>query len=452
MNGMNNHASEEQRRELVAEFRLSVVAELANPYLNHGELIGAIREKASRSYEIPFSRKTTITEGCIKKWLALYRRYGKAGLLPKVRADKGSSRVLPESERDAFLEYLTDHPELTARAVYRILYDKGTIRTVISSSSLSRLVQSAGLAREQRLKAKEQEQTHKFAFFYPLECVQADCMHGPTVPMKSGDDRAAILLAFIDDATRRIVHATFSTTERSIVFEQGLKHILATHGRIGRVYVDNGSTFVSNQTQRILDTLQILLIHSKPARPQGRGKIERFFRTVREMFLRPLDEKSIKSIEDLNARFHTWLESEYHRSPHRGLDGSTPLEAWLAKAKHIITVDPTVDLDDIFFHQITRKVHKDSTITVNGTLYEVPSILIGRTVKVRFDPRIPNAPRYVFCDAIGHGEARVVDTYANTKVSRSHPDRDHLEHNAESRHANITASLNASRFQTGDAQ
>lgn len=277
-------------------------------------------------------------------------------------------------------------------------------------------------------------------------------MHGPTVPMKSGDDRAAILLAFIDDATRRIVHATFSTTERSIVFEQGLKHILATHGRIGRVYVDNGSTFVSNQTQRILDTLQILLIHSKPARPQGRGKIGRFFRTVREMFLRPLDEKSIKSIEDLNARFHTWLESEYHRSPHRGLDGSTPLEAWLAKAKHIITVDPTVDLDDIFFHQITRKVHKDSTITVNGTLYEVPSILIGRTVKVRFDPRIPNAPRYVFCDGIGHGEARVVDTYANTKVSRSHPDRDHLEHNAESRHANITASLNASRFQTGDAQ
>lgn len=449
---MNNYVPEEQRRELVAEFRLSVVAELANPYLNHGELIAAIREKASRTYEVPFSKKTTITEGCIKKWLALYRRYGKAGLLPKVRADKGSSRVLPESERDAFLEYLTDHPELTARAVYRILYDEGTIKTVISSSSLSRLVQSAGLAREQRLRAKAQEQTRKFAFFYPLECVQADCMHGPMVPMPSGKHQKAILLAFIDDATRRIVYASFSTTERSLVFEQGLKHILMTHGRIGRVYVDNGSTFVSNQTQRILDTLQVLLIHSKPARPQGRGKIERFFRTVREMFLRPLDEESIKSMEDLNARFHTWLESEYHRSPHRGLVGSTPLEAWLAKAKHIITIDPTVDLDDIFFHEITRKVHKDSTITVNGTLYEVPSILIGRTVKLRFDPRIPNAPRYVSCDGIEHGEARVVDTYANTKVSRAHRHRDHVEQNAGSEHPNITATLSAARFQSGGAQ
>lgn len=446
---MNTYVPEELRREQVAEFRLSVVAELANPYLNHGELIAAIREKASRTYEVPFSKKTTITEGCIKKWLALYRRYGKAGLLPKVRADKGSSRVLPESERDAFLEYLTDHPELTARAVYRILYDEGTIKTVISSSSLSRLVQSAGLAREQRLKAKAQEQTRKFAFFYPLECVQADCMHGPMVPMPSGKHQKAILLAFIDDATRRIVYATFSTSERSLVFERGLKHILTTHGRIGRVYVDNGSTFVSNQTQRILDTLQVLLIHSKPARPQGRGKIERFFRTVREMFLRPLDEESIKSMEDLNARFYTWLESEYHRSPHRGLDGSTPLEAWLAKAKHIITIDPTVDLDEVFFHQITRKVHKDSTITVNGTLYEVPSILIGRTVKLRFDPRIPNAPRYVSCDGIEHGQARVVDTYANTKVSRSHPDRDHLEHNAGTELPHVAASLQAARFQTG---
>jgi putative transposase len=274
MTGMNNRVSEEQRRGLIAEFRHSVVAELANPYLNHGELLSSIREKAQRTYEIPFSHKSTITEGCIRKWLALYRRYGKAGLLPKVRADKGSSRVLPEAERDAFLGYLTDHPELTATSVYRLLYDEGTIRTVISSSSLSRLVQSAGLAREQRINAQAREQTRKFAFFYPLECVQADCMHGPTVPMPSGKREKAILLAFIDDATRRIVYASFSTSERSLVFEQGLKHILTTHGRIGRVYVDNGSTFVSNQTQRILDTLQVLLIHSKPGRPQGRGNAE----------------------------------------------------------------------------------------------------------------------------------------------------------------------------------
>lgn len=446
---MDHTSSEEQRRERVASFRHGVVAELANPYMSHGELKAAIEEKAKRNYEIPFSRKTTITAGCIKKWLAVYRRYGKAGLMPKVRADKGSSRVLEDAERDAFIEYLSEHPELTARAVYRTLYEEGTIKTVISSSSLSRLVQAAGLSREKRLLSAAGEQNRKFAFYYPLECVQADCMHGPTVPTAEGKRDKAILLAFIDDATRRILFAEFSFTERSLAFEKGLKHILATHGRIGRAYVDNGSTFVSTQTQRILDTLQVLLIHSKPGRPQGRGKIERFFRTVREMFLRPLDEGSLKSVEDLNARFRTWLESEYHRSPHRGIEGATPLEAWLEKARHILTIDPTVNLEEVFFHEITRKVHKDSTVTVNGTLYEVPSILIARTVKLRFDPHRERPRMFVLSDGVDYGECREVDTYANTKVVRAHHDRDRFSETGTAEQPNIAASLQAARYLHG---
>lgn len=446
---MDQSATEEQRRERIASFRHGVVAELANPYMSHGELKATIAEKAKRTYEIPFSKKTTITEGCIKKWLALYRRYGKAGLLPKVRADKGFSRVLDEAERDAFIACLSEQPELTARAVYRKLYEKGTIKTVLSSSSLSRLVQSAGLSREKRLVNAAREQNRKFAFFYPLECVQADCMHGPKVPGRDGKLVKAILIAFIDDATRRIVFAEFGTSERSLAFEKGLKHILATHGRIGRAYVDNGSTFVSTQTQRILDTLQVLLIHSKPGRPQGRGKIERFFRTVREMFLRPLEESSLKSMEDLNTRFRTWLESEYHRSPHRGLQGATPLEAWLEKARHIIILDPTVDLEAVFFHEIARKVYRDSTVTVNGTLYEVPSILIGRRVKLRFDPHRDRPRMFVSCDGVDHGECRLVDTYANTRVIRTYdaPERFHEAGTADL--PNIAASLQATRYTQG---
>ena len=446
---MNPRTSEEQRRELVAAFRHGVVAELANPYMSHGELKATIKEKAARTYEIPFSKKTTITEGCIKKWLALYRRYGKAGLMPKVRADKGFSRVLEEAERDAFIEYLSEHPELTARAVYRKLYEEGTIKTVLSSSSLSRLVQSAGLSREKRLVSATNEQNRKFAFFYPLECVQADCMHGPSVPGSDGKRVKAILIAFIDDATRRIVFAEFAASERSLAFEKGLKHIFATHGRIGRVYVDNGSTFVSTQTQRILDTIQVLLIHSRPSRPQGRGKIERFFRTVRDMFLRPLEESSLKSMEDLNARFRGWLESEYHRSPHRGLQGATPLEAWLEKAQHLITFDPTVNLEQLFYHEITRKVYRDSTVTVNNILYEVPSILIGRTVKLRFDPLCERPRMCVSCDGVDHGECRVVDTYANTKVIRTYDEPERFQETGPADLPNITASLSAARFTTG---
>jgi transposase InsO family protein len=173
-----------------------------------------------------------------------------------------------------------------------------------------------------------------------------------------------VLLAFLDDATRRILYACFGFSENALAFECGIRHILAAHGRIGRLYADNGSGFVSLQTRRILDTLGIVLVHSRPFKPKGRGKIERFFRTVRQQFLSILDRDTISSLQDLDMRFHTWLESEYHRSPHRGLGGKTPLELWLEKAHLIIPVDPTVNLAQVFLHEEGRKVHKDSTLTL----------------------------------------------------------------------------------------
>lgn len=255
---MISESQREERRQAVLEFRYGVVAELANPYLDHGALKEAIREKARRTYDIPYSRKTTITEACIRKWLSAYRKYGREGLIPKIRADQGTSRVLSAEEQAAFLEALAKYPKLTAGAVYRKLLDDQTISTRISSSALSRIVVAAGMSRRERLQEAVQEKNLKFEFFAPLECVQADCMHGPLVPDDNGKREKAILLAFIDDATRRIVYSEFSFTERSLVFEQGLRHILATHGRIGRCYVDNGATFVSSQTKRILDSLQVL--------------------------------------------------------------------------------------------------------------------------------------------------------------------------------------------------
>jgi putative transposase len=208
-------------------------------------------------------------------------------------------------------------------------------------------------------------------------------------------------------------------SERSLAFEIGIKHILAAHGRIGQLYVDNGSPFVSNQTKRILDILGIGICHSRPGRPAGRGKIERFFRTVRDQFLRPLGEADIKSIGYLNIRFRTWLESEYHRNPHRGIGGKTPLDAWLDGTKYITAIDPGIDLDRVFYHIQYRKVYRDSTFTLGGVLYEVPSVLAGEKIRLAYDP-VPQRRRvFVECGGKEYGEAKPVDSFANAHVIRS---------------------------------
>jgi transposase len=318
---------EQNRAQQIMDFRYSIIAELLNPYLNRAERRALMRQKAGHRYEIPFSERTGLSTDCIRKWYAAFQRFGKEGLRPKTRSDKGQCRALAAEESSALLEYLEHNPQLTAKAAYRKLKEQGAVRTELSKSALSRLVVAAGLKREERLRDKEGRQQLKFAFKYPLECVQADMMHSFDVPDERGKRKRAILMVILDDATRRVVYGAFSFRESSLEFEYGLHHVLLAHGRIGKIFVDNGSAFVSGETLRILSILGIPLIHSRVGYAASRGKVERHFRTVRDQFLRPLDKDSVRSLADLNARFHTWLESEYHRSPHRGLGGQSPLEA-----------------------------------------------------------------------------------------------------------------------------
>jgi len=411
------HEERNKKNKEIRDFRYMLIGELANPHLPHGKVKKMIADKAEKKYDIPYSNKTVIGEATIKQWLNRYKKYGYDALMPTTRKDYRKTKVLTDREQEEVLTYIEQHPDLTAKACVKILYEKGIISNQISRSSLSRFLQAACLDRKNR----NQDTTHrlKFNFEYPMECVQVDCMHAFTVPDDKGKKRKAILILFLDDATRRILYARFSFSEASLAFEAGIKQILLTHGRIGKLYTDNGSTFVAAQSQRILNILGIVLTHSKPGVPQGRGKVERIFRTIRDQFIRPLDKDEVTGLENLNARFMTWVETEYHRNPHRGLNGKTPLEAWMAKTKYIIELDPSLDLDTVFLHEAQRKVYQDTTITLHGNLYEVPSVLIGKTVTLFYNPATPQWNMTVWYQGKQYGTAKPVYSYANTKVKRN---------------------------------
>jgi hypothetical protein len=308
---------------------------------------------------------------------------------------------------------------VTATSALKKLRREGKIISDISKSSLSRFIISHGMQRKNRLKEKADELQLKFDFEYPLECVQADIFHAFYFPDEKGKMKKVKLIAFIDDATRRVLYCHLSFSEESLEFEKGIKHILACHGRIGMIYVDNGSTFIALQTKRILSILGIAIVHSTVRRPKGRGKIERFFRTSNDSFFRPLDIEQLKGMEEINKKYREWVECDYHRRPHRGLLNKTPIAAWLEKAHHIIHLDPTINLDEVFKHEEKRKVYNDSTIRVAGRLYEVPSHLIGKKIIIRFNPLHPAEDIKINYDGKFYGEAKLVDAFANSKIKRS---------------------------------
>jgi hypothetical protein len=101
------------------------------------------------------------------------------------------------------------------------------------------------------------------------------------------------------------------------------------------------------------------------------------------------------------------------------LGGKTPLDAWLEKSRYIVHMDPSIDLQQAFLHEESRKVYKDSTLTLAGTLYEVCPSLIGKRVKLFYDPTMPVKRLQVMYEGKSYGEARIVDAYANTRVRRN---------------------------------
>ena len=153
------------------------------------------------------------------------------------------------------------------------------------------------------------------------------------------------------------------------------------------VNLDNGSAMVSSQLLRALAILGITLTHSKPGQPAGRGKIEKFFRTVREQFLVELAAPgALAAVEDLvrlNELFAGWVETVYHARVHSET-GQKPLERFLAPGPPSL---PTAQmLHEAFLWSQRRRVTKTATISLHGNRYEVDAALVGRTVEVVFDP------------------------------------------------------------------
>jgi putative transposase len=118
--------------------------------------------------------------------------------------------------------------------------------------------------------------------------------------------------------------------EDSVRLAAALRPALAARGVPDAIYVDNGSAFVDAALKRAAARLGIKITHSAPGRPQGRGKIERFFGLVRQEFLVEVgDGAGIKDLARLNKLFTAWYETVYHARPH-GETGQPPIERWLA--------------------------------------------------------------------------------------------------------------------------
>ena len=395
-----------------AMFRYRVIAPLID--LAGAARMAEVRRLAAKPWVIPGTGRTRIAEGTILHWLRNWRRGGLDALKPGRRSDRGKSRRLTAEAAELLISIRREHPGLSVRDVVVRAERTDGFKDPVSLSATYRLFHAEGLMTPERAP----QDLRRFAHARAGDLWQSDVMHGP----KCGDGRRrrkTYMIVMIDDATRLVPWSAFAFSEGVNDFLPVFKQALLRRGIPKRLYCDNGSAYRSRRLDLVCANLGIALIHARPYHAPGKGKCERYIRTVRQRFLPGLEAGDTVSLEALNRRLAAWVEGEYHHTPHRGLEGMTPADAWAAKSPGIRPVDGGVDLDDLFLEEAVRKVSKDRVVSLRNRLYEVDAGLVGQKVTLRFDPAAPpERPILVRTEDGDGGQAWPLDLNANARVKR----------------------------------
>lgn len=412
-----------ERAEQIALFRYGLISDLLHPAGGDDErpLYERLRDKAAKSYCIPGSRRTRVATETLRDWLTAYKAGGFDALRPKPRADIGQARAIPQAVSDLLVHLKDDHRGWSVAMVIEAAKaeSEAARAAALPISTVHRLLSRAGVMGK-RPEEPTSKDRRRFAYEHAGELWMSDVMHGPAVVVGGRRKQKTYLIGLLDDATRVVPYAAFALSENTTSLLPVLKQAVMRRGIPLRLYVDNGSAFRSHHLSLVCARLGITLIHARPYTPQGKGKQERFFRTVRMQLLPTLGETDLGSLDALNRRLWAWVEGEYHQAPHKGLDGQTPLDAWAMRSGEVRGVGPDLDLREMFLLEASRRVRADRTVSLDGVVYEVDASLVGEKVALRFDPAKRGAPVDVWHGGNKIEQARVVDTLANCSVRRHH--------------------------------
>jgi transposase InsO family protein len=406
------------KAEKIALFRYGLIAPLVLETLPRGELTRRAEEIAARQYEIPGSQRTSISVDTLLDWALRYRNGGFEALAPQPRLDRGKSRTITPQLADLIERLKRENPHRTGTTLLRELaLSSGQDTAGISASTLYRFLKQRGLSERQLLAPTAHK---KFEAEHSNQIWQSDMLYGPYVQRSGGGKMQALLHAILDDASRLIPHAQFYASQGLDACLDCLRQAVAARGVPVRLYMDNAKIYRSPQLARISASVGMLIVHTPPYQPEGRGKIERFFRSCREQFLNNLDRKQSLSLDELNERLWAWLDI-YHGAEHSSL-GTTPLLRWQRDIEHVRQLSPSTDFRRLFFHRLDRVVRRDCTFLLQNRFYEAPPHLAGETIEARFDPLDPDLVEIYF-QGKSEGTARLVDAVVNGQLPSTKPAR-----------------------------
>lgn len=378
---MTDELRPKDRAEEIALFRAQMLGPVLCRDLKRGELIGEL-ERLSKQIVRPPSSATTrrYSVATLKRWYYAYKHQGLQGLRPMPRTDRGHGRALTKKQKKLLCDIRREFPRASADLILRTLTTEGHIETgIVTPTTINRMYRNEGLDRQTlgapRVRRRWQAES-------PNHLWHADVCHGPPLIL-NGDRKLPLRIhAILDDCSRYIVAIQAFHTEREADM---LKLFVKTVRRVGLpkiFYLDNGSTYIGDTLKIACSRLGVHLLHAKPYDPEARGKMERFWRTLRQGCLDYIGDLS--NLHDVQVRLLAFVDQYYHVSPHAGLMGRKPDSVYRQDRSKRKTDDlDEQKLRDALTVRANRKVLKDGTVSIGGVVWEVEQgFLAGRKVTI----------------------------------------------------------------------
>lgn len=402
-----------------ALFRHAVLGDLLSRKLQRGEMRPLLQELSQKTFEDYRGRFRRMAFGTLEEWYYKHRHNGFEGLKPLSRSDQGSSRRLTPELDQLIIDLKREDPGRSAPLILRELELAGRIsRGHMSVYPIQRLLRHHGLSGPRM----EIDVAARFRWQASMsgELWQADALHGPAlINPATGRPQRAIVFGLLDDRSRIVpyLEAGFGETEHR--FLAVLHNAIARRGIPRRLLLDNHKSFSGHDLRVLCAKLDIHIVHSRPGDGPTKGKIERWWRSLRAHVIERLDLNKVATLDELNLRLWNYVEAEYHSRPHASLSGRTPLEVWDGDADEIRWISDHSRLDQTFIGEVDRFARNDSTVQWRGIFYEVPPYL--RRCKVRLRYSLLDTSRVSLIDGNVEIPLRVVRPVENAHRSRNIP-------------------------------
>ena len=325
---------DEVLKNQIALFRYGIIAPLVTKGETSPQERGDFfRDAAEKEYRHPDGRTVSVSSDTVYRYFRKYSEGGFDALRPVGRSDLGKTRKLSDDITSQIIYLHREYPRLPCTLIYQKLLDNGTItEDTVSLSTITRFV--SNLKKEELCPGKEMR---RYELAHINEVWYGDSSAGPY--LRDGNNRIKTwIIALIDDASRMIVGIGIFTNDNYVNLLAVIRSAVIRYGKPKTLKFDNGASYRSHQMELLGARMGTAISYAPPRTPQGKAKIERFFRTLKDRWMSGLNMNDFKSLEELRESLIVYVQ-KYNQTPHSSLDNKTPQDRFFEEGSLIYRFD-----------------------------------------------------------------------------------------------------------------